>query len=72
MGFSQEGSQILPIADMGIVKQLDGEEDKLEELGEAKVIAVMQLEMYRACLQCKVVSSHSGLLLEGAPDPSAR
>lgn len=53
LGFSQEGSQILPIADMGVVKQLDGEEDKLEELGEAKVIAVMQLEMYRACLRCK-------------------
>ena len=32
LGFSQEGSQILPIADMGVVKQLDGEEDKLEEL----------------------------------------
>ena len=53
LGFSQEGSRILPIAEMGVVKQLDGEEDKLEDLGEAKVIAVMQLEMYRACLRCK-------------------
>ena len=52
LGFSQEGSQVLPIADMGVVKQLDGEE-KLEELGEAKVIGVMQLEMYWACLRCK-------------------
>ena len=50
LGFSQEGSQIQPIADMGVVKQLDGEEDKLEELGEARVMAVMQLEMYQAYL----------------------
>ena len=38
---------------MGIVKELDGEEDKLEELAAARVIAVMQLETYQACLRCK-------------------
>ena len=53
LGFSLEGSQILQIGDLGVVKQLDGEEDKLEELDAAIVIAVMQLEMYRACLRCK-------------------
>ena len=35
MGFNQEGSQIVPIADLGVVKQLDGEAGKLEELRKA-------------------------------------
>ena len=33
--------------------QLDGNEERLEELYDARIIAMMHLEVYRVCLQCK-------------------
>ena len=53
LGLGQDGSEMKPLTDIGVVKQVDGSAEKLEELCEARVIAVVQLEVYQACLPCK-------------------
>ena len=51
LGFDRDGSEIVAIADIGSIKQIDG--DTVEQLPNAQIIAVIQLDEYRGCLWCK-------------------
>ena len=53
LGFSQDGSEIHPLPDIGVIQQLDWGEDGLEELCDARIIAIMQLDVHRGCLRCR-------------------
>ena len=46
LDLGQDGSEMKPLPDIGVVKQVDSSAEKLEELCEARVIAVVQLKVY--------------------------
>lgn len=52
LGSDRDGSEIVAIADVGSVQQIDGE-DTVEQLSDAQILAVIQLDEYRGCPRCK-------------------
>ena len=59
----KEGSQIISIADIGDIVEDDELNDPNEEMRDAQIVSVAQLDKYMACLGCKARVEPSSLPL---------
>lgn len=54
LSLPREGSQIIPIDDIGEVEEVDDiEEQQRREIFDAQIIAVPYLDTYKSCIRCK-------------------